>query len=822
MRVSFNWLKKYVTLPASVTPQEIADKLKAATVEVEGIVSPGEHLKDIVVGLIKKVEKHPNADKLKVCQVNLENEEVVIVCGGSNVAEGMLVAVAKLGASVRWHGQGEPVVMEKATIRGVDSFGMICASDEIGLSERFPKKDEREIVDLTPLKVKPGTALSEALGLSDALLEIDNKSLSNRPDLWGHYGLAREVAVLCNREVSKYETVKIKSGKGVTLKVDIAAKEDCVRYMAVAIQGVAVSESPVWLKEALLAVGVRPVNCIVDAANYVMLDSGQPLHAFDARHVDAEAKNQNTKHIIVRKALEGERITTLDGVERMLDENMLVIADSKTPIALAGIMGGKESGITTATTDIIIESANFQAATIRSASTKLNLRTDASMRFEKSLDPNVCGAALERVVALIIELCPGAAVASAIIDKTQKVRKSQTLEIPLSFFEQKIGVTIPEKTIEQILTRLGFGVKSKKGQLAVSIPTWRGGKDVTIAEDIVEEVLRIFGYDAVPARLPLFEIAAPTPNDLRALERQTAEMVAREVAFTEVYNYSFVSRRQIVDLGGATEKYLELDNPISKEKPYIRRHLLPNLLEAAVAAQVRSDRVSLFEIGTVFHSEEVGLRTSPKSDNLLPRQDTWLTAIYSEKKNPAPFWEAKRVAEVFFSKQNLPVEYAPRGAAPLEPYQHPTRTTWLKVDDEIVGEVYELHPEVAEKYGLLERVGVCSVNLSALIEKKAVSLTKVYRTIPEYPEVVRDLAFLAPKNLTHQEVVRTISLADELVKSVTLFDAYSGKSIPEDRKSLAYHITFANPDRTLTSAEVETVFTKIVDLMKKKYSIEVR
>ncbi len=820
MLISFNWLKKYVTLPDSILPEEVAVKLKAATVEVEAIVKPGESLAGIVVGKIKTVEKHANADKLKVCRVNVGNEEVVIVCGGSNVAEGMLVAVAKLGAKVRWHGEGEPIVMEKATIRGVESFGMICAADEIGLAERFPKKEEREVVDLSQLKVKPGTLLSAALGMDDVLFEIDNKSLSHRPDLWGHYGIAREVAVLFNREVAPYPSEKIKPGKGMSIKVEVENKNDCPRYSAVAVDGLSPSESPEWLKNALKAVGVRPINSIVDATNYIMFDVGQPLHAFDAAVLDKNTTSKNNKHIFVRRAKQGEKLVTLDTVERALDEQVLVIADSEQPLALAGVMGGLESGISAATTTVIIESATFAPGLIRAASGRYALRSDASMRFEKNLDPNVCSRALERVVSLLLELHPTAKVVSGVVDHYESVRKPQTLEMPLSFFAQKIGTAIPEKFITQTLVRLGFGVKQKKNTVVLSVPTWRGGKDIALPEDVVEEVLRLYGYENIIAALPEFTIDPVVPSALKKLERELTDMLVQNLKYTEVYTYSFVSEAQIVKLGDDPKVYLELDNPISKERPFIRRTLLPNLLEVLEKNSAERDRLALFEIGLVFRAEEAGLRSGAKSDELLPRQDTWLTAVYTEKKDRTPFWEAKRVAELFLEHTGLEVASSEPEVDSLSAWQHPARSLDLKHEGVLIGQVYELHPAVSERAGL-GRVGVCALNLSAVSLLKPTARAG-YMPSAVYPEVVRDLALVVPKSLSHETIVAALITADPLITKAALFDVFMGGALPEGTKSVAYHITYAHPDRTLTSAEVDGAEKKIIELVQKKLQAEIR
>src|SRR3990167_1566474 len=404
MLISFNWLKQYTGLPSSTTPEEIAEKLKLSTVEGEKVDRQGKDLKTIVVGLVNKVVKHPEADKLKVCTVNDGAQDWQGVCGGSNVKEGMKVAFGRIGAKVRWHGEGELVVLAKAKIRGVESFGMICASTEIGLGDRFPLKEEKEILDLSEIldigNWKLGYELAKVLGMDDVIFEIDNKSLSNRPDLWGHYGIAREVAALFKKALIAYPIKKTKKQdtrnkqiQNYKLQIDVEDKKLCPRYMAVAIDGIKIASSPDWLQKKLLAVGLRPINNIVDITNYIMLDLGQPMHAFDS----LKLKNQNGKFtIVVRRATDGERFTTLDGKECELASDNLVIANENKAIALAGVIGGLDSGIGDETTTIIYESANFNAANVRRTSVKLGLRTDSSARFEKSLDPNNCEPAMRK------------------------------------------------------------------------------------------------------------------------------------------------------------------------------------------------------------------------------------------------------------------------------------------------------------------------------------------------------------------------------------------------------------------------------------------
>ncbi len=822
MFLSFNWLKQYVKLPDSTTAEEVAEKLKLATVEVEKVDVQGAGLDGVVVGKVLSCEKHPNADKLKVCKVDI-GETVVIVCGGSNVTEGMLTAVAKVGAKVKWHGEGDLVELKPTAIRGVESFGMICGADEIGLIGMFPKREEKEIVDLKNVSSKPGAPLAEALGLNDAILEIDNKSLSNRPDLWGHYGMAREVAALFNREVEAYKVKEINGDKEIKIKVEVEDTKLCPKYMAVAMSGIKVAESPAWLKECLSAAGLRPINNIVDITNYVMLDLGQPMHAFDARQLTKNKEQLTKANIVVRRAKDGEEFITLDEKTHNLDSSMLVIATEEKAVALAGVMGGLESGIENNTTTIVFESANFDAATTRKTSTKLSLRTDSSARFEKSLDPNMCEAALKRAVELVLECCPGAKVASKVVSEGKPRLFVGPLEIPTEFFGKKLGVEIPVKTIISILTKLGFTIIEKKKFLSVKIPTWRATKDIAIAEDVVEEVARIFGYENIPATLPSFTITPPETNKLRALERTVAETMVKELSYTEAYNYSFVSGTQIAKLGDDVSRYLELDNPISKEKPYIRRNLLPNLLENIASNISNVYGLKLFEIGKVFHSDEAGARVDTNGDELLPRQDVYLTAMYVHKKNTTPFWEVRGIAEILANKLGVQFQFAPADARPLHSWQHPTRTTWLKIGDTIVGRIYELHPNVSATYGIDNRVGVFSLNLAQLSEMNTVGSSSTnYNSLSEFPEVIRDLAFVIKKEITHAEILVALTNVDPLLKKIELFDVFEGKGIGEGYKSMAYHLTYASPEKTLTTAEVDAAQKKVEKILKEKCGAEVR
>jgi phenylalanyl-tRNA synthetase beta chain len=812
MLISYNWLKQYVNLPA-VSAKELAEKLKATTVEVENLQDQGELLREVVVGKVVSVSKHPNADKLKLCKVDVGSEELQIVCGGSNVVEGMLVAVAKVGAKVQWHGEGELVELKPTKIRGEDSFGMICASTEIGLGELFPLKDEKEILDLTDKNFKVGLSLAEVLGLNDVVLEIDNKSLSHRGDLWGHYGMAREVSVLYNRDLDNYKTKKISSGKDFKLEVEVADAKLCPRYMAVAMSGIQVGPSPVWLQEKLMTLGHHPINNIVDITNYIMLDLGQPMHAFDRDKVQDK--------IIVRQADAGEKITALDQNEYILSENDLVIADSKKSLAIAGVMGGLESAIGNNTTSIIFESANFNPISVRKTSTHLGLRSDSSVRFEKSLDPHMCELALQKAVELVLQCCPQAKVVSRVIDENNFYLPVGPIEIPVNIFEKKLGVQIPVKDILNILQHLGFEIKTKKNHWLIKIPTWRATKDVSIAEDIVEEVARFYGFNNIVSAVPSFPINPPPKNILRSLERKLGEVLVRELGYTEVYNYSFVSDHQILKMGDDLSKYLELDNPLSKERPYIRRSLLPNLLENVKNNTEKYPEIKIFEIGKVFSVKESGLRADSNGNGLLPKQDTWLAAVYVNKKEETPFWQVRRALEnIFFQLQ---INWQVLSPDMIQPWEHPTRLALVDSGGETVGVICEINPLVAQKLGIEQRVGVVQLNLSILssiIEKQAVRSN--YKPASIFPEAVRDLAFLVKKEVSHTQILKELQKTDALLKNIELFDVYEGKNIFAGCKSMAYRLTYADSSRTLTTVEVDTAVDKAKQALEKKFDVEIR
>ncbi len=520
----------------------------------------------------------------------------------------------------------------------------------------------------------------------------------------------------------------------------------------------------------------------------------------------------------MRSAENDEECVTLDGEQRKLQPSMLVIADPEKVLAIAGVMGGASSAITENTTSIIFESANFNAVSIRNTSTALGLRSDSSARFEKSLDPNLAQMALQKAVEMVMQECPGAKVSSKEIDVAKFHLKQGPISLNMDVLEKRIGMAISKKEIIRILEQLGFEVKVKTDELSVKIPSWRATKDISIAEDLIEEIVRMYGYSNIPAHMPMFAIGSPEINSVRALERNIKNIMAQSLGYTEVYNYSFVSKTQIDAMGDDASRYIELDNPLSKEKPYLRRCLVLNLLENISANQARNAACAFFEIGKVFRNEEPGLRAQANGDVLLPGQDTWFTAVYSEKKNNAPFWQAKEVIEALAYNLIPGLVVARSESAGVG--RHPARSASVLIGDQVVGNVYELHPQVAKNFGLENRVGIVKINISMLANLPMAE--KKYKPINPFPIAERDVALLVKKNVAHQDVIRAVESVSPLLHAVKLFDVYQGAHIAADYKSMAYHFVYQSSERTLVTEEVDAAHEKIISVLKEKFDAEIR
>ncbi len=817
MLFSLNWLKEYVSLPRNLTAKKLAEDLTMTTCEVEGIEDWAEKFEKMVVGKIAAIKEHPNADKLKIVMTDLgKKEPVQIVCGGTNLKEGMLVAVALPGAKPRWHGEGEPVTMEKAKIRGVESWGMICAANEIGLTEMFPGSD-KEIIDLSEIKkIKPGQNLAPAFGLEDIILEIDNKSITNRPDLWNHYGLARELAVIYNTKLKKVNSFchaelvsasKKRSRNEFGMTIAIEDKDLCPRYIGCLIKNVKIKPSPEWLQRRLAAVGLRPINNIVDITNYVMLDVGEPMHAFDKSKVI---------EIIIRKAKSGEKIMSLDGVERKLNNSMLVIADAKKPIAIAGVMGGAASGVDETTTEIIFEAANFNALSVRKTAQQLGLRTEASNRFEKNLDHNLTALAMRRAIELVKKFCPQAKVVDWIdVDYTKE--KKLVIEVAHDFLEKRIGQKLNPREVVKILEKLGFIVETRRGAslqgvvYIVVVPSWRATGDISQPEDIVEEVARVLGYDNLAEHEEIVDFKQAVYQPEQELEKKIKNYLSLSCGLNEVFNYPWTEQR-LLKKYGLNGKIIEISNPPAEENKWLAASLIPNLLKNIEANLPYFSTFKIFEIGRVFLSAKVphfkpGSRHSGPAAYLADQPKMLAGAVVGKEE---AFLTAKGILTGIAGIETK------IGVVPGEFLGEKKLVVVCK--GEIIGWLGEMKEKIKNK-----NIVLFEINFDKLMEivGTGLDLSVKYAPLPQFPVVERDLAFEVGWPVKWEDlsnvILRSVATKDPVFKGIEFLSEFD----LGDRKSVAFRIIYG-ADRTLKDEEVEEVQNKIIKLMEEKFGARLR
>lgn len=791
--VSYNWLKEY--LKTELKPEEFAAKVSLSGPSVERIHYQGDNLEHIVVGKILGVAKHPNADKLRLVEVDLGGKKIKVVCGGSNLKEEMLVAVALAGAKVKWHGEGELVELSPTEIRGVKSEGMICAADEIGLGGEFPKKEEKEILDLSDLDVKPGMPLVKALNWQDAIFDIE--VTTNRPDAMCILGIAREAGTILKAEFSppKIQSIKKPAGK-ISLTVKNDEPELCPRYQAVAIQGVKVAPSPWWLKQKLISLGSRPINNIVDITNLVLWEMGQPLHAFDYEKLF-------DRKIIIRKAKKGEKIKALDGNEYKLKESNLVIADGKRQVAVAGVMGGEESGVTDGTQTIVLEAANFNPVSVRRTSRELNLRSESSALFEKGLSTEATAAALARAVGLILELC-GGTVASEVFDLRSKKYKSASVTMSAEKANKVMGAELKAEAMAEILSRLGFNAAFHSGKIRARVPFWRD-HDIEIEEDLIEEVARIYGYHRLPSILP---VGAPPFGKGREGGIFHWENAARELAaaagYDEILSYTMISKK-MMEATGETGA-VKIANPLSVDLEYMRTCLFPGLLQTIAENEKNFPSGKIFELGRVY---------TPTKKGELPDEELHFSGMMWGHDNL--FSNAKGFAEKFLEKFGL------TGCAfkdANDKNMHPARSTDIYYGKDYVGSFGEIHPATAKKFGLDSRVGFFYFYLGEAV--RHAKAHKSYTPIPDYPGVKRDISFAVDARAEYEKIREALVAADPLVADIDIFDIYEGKGVSTGKKSMAFHILLRSGNRTLDTSEADEAFQKIVAVLKKDFAAEIR
>jgi len=787
--VSYEWLKEYVDL-SQITPDEFARLVSLSGPGVEKLIPQGKDLERVVVGFVQEVVPHPNADKLRLVKIDAgQLGTLSIVCGGSNVVVNQWVAVALVGSRVRWHGEGDLITLEPAEIRGVKSDGMICGANEIGLAEAFPHA-EREILDLgkelPDVSLKAGMPLASALGLSEDVV-MDIEVTSNRVDAMGMVGMAREASAILDEKFLWKETKfpKTKPSSKEPVKVKISAKKFCSRYQAVRIDEVTVKTSPWWMKRRLLSAGLRPINNLVDISNYVMLELAQPLHMFDAVKLEGG--------IDVRLAKAGESIKALDGKTYPLEDTVLIIADEKKPIAIAGVMGGEETGVQTSTTSIVIEAATFDSVFIRRGARKLNVQSDAQQRFEKGLSTEAVPAAMARAIELVLDLA-GGIVASPLTDLGETSYKPLNFSITSDEVNRQIGIELPQKKMVDILKRLGFSVFPSGKKITATVPWWRD-HDIEDGRDLVEEIARIEGYASIPAVIPFG--LAPRPLEAELVWERRLRDVSKAAGMTEVYSYSFVSKELLAKADFDASVMLHVQNPLTAEFEVMRTTLMPSLLQVASENRERASDMRLFEISNVyFPTTENGAWTT------LPDEQLEIGALFLGMSEP---WRvAKGYVETLLEQMGF-LDIAWKRLSG-DAFWHPGRTVQAFANGTLLATVGEVSPVVLKNFKL-EQVAMVNIPLEIILSRA--KSAKAYRSIPAFPEAKRDLAVVIDRHVEYDDVQRAIRRVDPLVSTVEWFDTYEGKNLPEGKKSLAMHLAFSSSERTLESAEVDALMERI-------------
>ncbi len=804
MKVSLNWIKKYVDLPKDITNEQIMRDLTIRTVEVEDMVNTGDKFKDIVVGKIIEVNPHPDADLLKVCLVDIgEGEYKQIVCGGENLYPNELVVISKPGAMVYWHGEGDLVEIKETKMRGVSSYGMICGATEVYLSELFPPKNEKEIVDLTGLDVKPGENISDALNLGDTILEIDNKSLSNRPDLWGHYGIARELSVIYNVPLKELE---INKPNGLPeYKVSIEEKDKCKRYAAVKIEGVNTKESPSWMKTLITNAGMRPINAIVDITNYVMMAVGQPTHAFDSTHVEGEK-------IVVRNARENEKLLLLDNNELDLTTDDLVICDESSPLALAGIRGGKKDSILPETTSVVLEVANFSAGAIRKTGKRFAEKTDASIRYEKGIDTQRVDLGISLALKLFKEIFPDSKVV-AFKDEYLEATPNNVIDVTKKFLDDRLGKVISNEEITRILTGLGYEVSFDNETYHVVVPTFRSTGDVTLKDDVMGDIARLLGYDSFEKK-PLtinFEHAV-LQNDV-LLERRLKEYLSYRCGFNEIITYPWIDEKYIDAAGLDKSKMVMLATPPSPEQAYLRASLVPGLLEAISKNLRYFDEFRIYEMTEVF---EKGEYHESSEDETLPIHKNYLSGAIVKKDAKSAFYEIKGVIESMSSY----VHMESLSFRPCESSSYLDKNAKLDIylGDTLVGSLGLLSVKtMADSKIKRTNVGIFEINVSKLIPYP--SRTNEFKHLPEISLVEKDLSVLVDEDVSWEKISKMIR---NKVSEYSFVEEYRGEQVPTGKKSVTFKVKLGDGKSTLTSDDINHKLEEITITLNRTCGATIR
>lgn len=778
MYLSMNWIQDFVDL-SGLDLNKLINQFSLSTAEVENeIFYKGSDLSGVVVGEIKSVENHPDSKKLHLLKVDAGEDELIdIVCGAPNVRVGMKTALAKIGAKI-----GEIEIAPRA-LAGYTSYGMCCSEKEIGISD-----DNSGIMDITD-DIPNGTDIKSVYAIDDIIFEVDNKSLTNRPDLWGHYGIAREFAALAGRELKPLDVINTKQYDNLP-KVDMKILDPlCQRYSCMQVENITKTVSPVNMRIRLYYCGMRAINFLADLTNYLMLEMGQPMHAFDSRKVEK---------IRIKRFDNSFTFQTLDGVDRNIDENTLMICNDDTPVAIAGIMGGLDSEIVEDTTTLTLESATFNAASIRKSTVRLAHRTDASMRYEKCLDPEMTTTAIARFVKLLQDIDPQSTVVSALTDEYAYHYDTVNLEFDKAFVNKYTGIEISNETIINTLTSLGFEASVDNDNFAVTVPSWRATKDVTIKADIIEEITRIYGYDNFDVhttRSPLYPVR---PDIEKTDEDKIKDILVKRYSLHELHSYVWAYYDELKALNIDVEGEIKLANATNANIETIRNSIIPTQLCQTKSNVGYASEFGIFEIGRVVSGLD--------ENNLCIENKNLAITLYSKVKSVATeYFELRDMIEsIVDDLKHKPISFVTKQAQ--HSYQHPRNLNTIICDGVEIGEIGIVHPTVSKKIDKKAAIVYAEINVNALASISNASIQ--YEEPSKFPAIEIDLSFVADKFAPIAKAIKNAKC--ELIKKVEVTDVYES----ENDKSITTRITFSHPEKTLKREEVQTVTDSIISELK--------
>ncbi|MDO5096693.1 MAG: phenylalanine--tRNA ligase subunit beta [Peptostreptococcaceae bacterium] len=787
MRVSLNWLKDYTDI--NIEPKKYADLMTMSGTKVETIEYVGDELENIIIGQILEILPHPDAEKLVITKVNVgQQESLQIVTGANNISVGDIIPVAVEGAKLP-----NGVKIKKGKLRGVDSFGMLCSCEELGIDSKYVEEKSQNGIYILNDEFKVGDNAIEAMGLRDVIIEFE--LTANRPDCRAFIGIAKETAATLDTgfRLPSKEISKATEGK-VSVAVEVEDKALCPRFMAKEIRNVKIQPSPFWLRQRLISYGLRPINNIVDITNYVMIEYGQPLHAYDLNKL-------TTKKIVVRRAKDGEQITTLDDKEYKLDKDALLITDGEKPIGIAGVMGGANTEVDENTSAILLEAANFDADSVRLTSRRLGIRTDASSAFEKGIDILRPQDAIERACHLI-EMIGAGEIVNDTVDVYANDFQNTVIQTKISYINRILGEEIPASSIESILKKLLFEVTIEGDDLQLIVPPER--MDMTIREDIVEEIARIYGYNNISSK-PIYASVTQAHKSPERKFEDRIKQLSRSNGLTEITTYSFVSPMTLEKSKIQGEKYhklLRLLNPLGEETSVMRTTLMPSMLEVISLNLARkNEALTAFEYGNTFFDEGGELPNEKKS---------MVAGIYGDGED---FFTAKARLEGILN--GIGIHDALYQTQSENAMYHPTRCADVYVQDRLVATIGEVNPFVLEEFDIKKRVYVFELYIQELMASS--DLNVHYHPIPKYPAIAKDIALVVNKSKQVGELANIIKkYGKKNLESVELFDIYEGEQVGENKKSVAFALVFRAKDRTLTDEEINKVLEKILTQLKEE------